>query len=197
MRRARRRNGSQAAAAQRALRAFEAAGQHLSFTAAANSLTVAQSAVSRHVIPRELPWRCAAPSSGARSSWCSWRRAASCQLLQVLRPHRPGARRGDQGERAAELGCSRSRCRPRSRIVSPFQSYAISAPKTPVSSRNRFQAEYRAGSRWRHRHRHRLFRAPRHRCDPRSFMDGALDASVQKVARGYKPCRIARIDPFE
>src|SRR5271167_2986984 len=36
-----------------ALRAFEAAGQHLSFTAAANSLTVAQSAVSRHVIVLE------------------------------------------------------------------------------------------------------------------------------------------------
>lgn len=36
-----------------ALRAFEAAGQHLSFTAAANSLTVAQSAVSRHVIMLE------------------------------------------------------------------------------------------------------------------------------------------------
>jgi DNA-binding transcriptional LysR family regulator len=33
-----------------ALRAFEAAGKHLSFTAAANSLTVAQSAVSCHVI---------------------------------------------------------------------------------------------------------------------------------------------------
>lgn len=36
-----------------ALRAFEAAGQHLSFTAAANQLTVAQSAVSRHVIMLE------------------------------------------------------------------------------------------------------------------------------------------------
>ena len=36
-----------------ALRAFEAAGQHLSFTAAAQSLTVAQSAVSRHVIVLE------------------------------------------------------------------------------------------------------------------------------------------------
>jgi DNA-binding transcriptional LysR family regulator len=36
-----------------ALRAFEAAGQHLSFTSAANSLTVAQSAVSRHVIVLE------------------------------------------------------------------------------------------------------------------------------------------------
>ncbi len=36
-----------------ALRAFEAAGRHLSFTAAANSLTVAQSAVSRHVIMLE------------------------------------------------------------------------------------------------------------------------------------------------
>ena len=36
-----------------ALRAFEAAGQHLSFTAAANSLTVAQSAVSRHVMVLE------------------------------------------------------------------------------------------------------------------------------------------------
>ncbi len=36
-----------------ALRAFEAAGAHLSFTAAANSLTVAQSAVSRHVIVLE------------------------------------------------------------------------------------------------------------------------------------------------
>ena len=36
-----------------ALRAFEAAGNHLSFTAAANSLTVAQSAVSRHVIVLE------------------------------------------------------------------------------------------------------------------------------------------------
>jgi DNA-binding transcriptional LysR family regulator len=36
-----------------ALRAFEAAGQYLSFTAAANSLTVAQSAVSRHVIVLE------------------------------------------------------------------------------------------------------------------------------------------------
>ena len=36
-----------------ALRAFEAVGQHLSFTAAANSLTVAQSAVSRHVIVLE------------------------------------------------------------------------------------------------------------------------------------------------
>jgi len=36
-----------------ALRAFEAAGQHLSFTAAANSLMVAQSAVSRHVIVLE------------------------------------------------------------------------------------------------------------------------------------------------
>jgi len=36
-----------------ALRAFEAAGKHLSFTAAANSLTVAQSAVSRHVIVLE------------------------------------------------------------------------------------------------------------------------------------------------
>ena len=36
-----------------ALRAFEAAGQHGSFTAAAASLTVAQSAVSRHVIVLE------------------------------------------------------------------------------------------------------------------------------------------------
>ncbi len=36
-----------------ALRAFEVAGKHLSFTAAANSLTVAQSAVSRHVIMLE------------------------------------------------------------------------------------------------------------------------------------------------
>ena len=36
-----------------ALRAFEAAGRHLSFTAAANHLTVAQSAVSRHVIVLE------------------------------------------------------------------------------------------------------------------------------------------------
>ena len=36
-----------------ALRAFEAAGQALSFTAAANKLTVAQSAVSRHVIMLE------------------------------------------------------------------------------------------------------------------------------------------------
>src|ERR1700743_2004949 len=36
-----------------ALRAFEAAGQHLSFTAAANSLTVAQSAVRRRVIVLE------------------------------------------------------------------------------------------------------------------------------------------------
>lgn len=36
-----------------ALRAFEAAGQHLSFTAAAASLTVAQSAVSRHVMVLE------------------------------------------------------------------------------------------------------------------------------------------------
>lgn len=36
-----------------ALRAFEAAGKHLSFTAAANQLTVAQSAVSRHVIVLE------------------------------------------------------------------------------------------------------------------------------------------------
>lgn len=36
-----------------ALRAFEAAGQNGSFTAAANSLTVAQSAVSRHVIVLE------------------------------------------------------------------------------------------------------------------------------------------------
>ena len=36
-----------------ALRAFEAVGQHLSFTAAANSLSVTQSAVSRHVIVLE------------------------------------------------------------------------------------------------------------------------------------------------
>ena len=36
-----------------ALRAFEAAGRHLSFTAAAASLSVAQSAVSRHVIVLE------------------------------------------------------------------------------------------------------------------------------------------------
>lgn len=36
-----------------ALRAFEAAGRHLSFTAAAGSLRVAQSAVSRHVIVLE------------------------------------------------------------------------------------------------------------------------------------------------
>ena len=36
-----------------ALRAFEAAGRHLSVTLAANSLTVAQSAVSRHVIMLE------------------------------------------------------------------------------------------------------------------------------------------------
>ena len=36
-----------------ALRAFEASGRHLSFTAAANQLTVAQSAVSRHVIVLE------------------------------------------------------------------------------------------------------------------------------------------------
>ena len=52
-----------------ALRAFEAAGQHLSFTAAANSLTVAQSAVSRHVIVLEKfwAWRC---SSAVPSSSC-------------------------------------------------------------------------------------------------------------------------------
>jgi DNA-binding transcriptional LysR family regulator len=36
-----------------ALRAFEAVGRHLSFTAAANSLLVSQSAVSRHVIQLE------------------------------------------------------------------------------------------------------------------------------------------------
>lgn len=36
-----------------ALRAFEAAGRHLSFTAAANELLVSQSAVSRHVISLE------------------------------------------------------------------------------------------------------------------------------------------------
>ena len=36
-----------------ALRAFEAVGRHLSFTAAANSLLVSQSAVSRHVIALE------------------------------------------------------------------------------------------------------------------------------------------------
>jgi DNA-binding transcriptional LysR family regulator len=36
-----------------ALRAFEAVGRHLSFTAAAQSLSVAQSAVSRHVISLE------------------------------------------------------------------------------------------------------------------------------------------------
>jgi DNA-binding transcriptional LysR family regulator len=36
-----------------ALRAFEAVGRHLSFTAAANSLLVSQSAVSRHVIHLE------------------------------------------------------------------------------------------------------------------------------------------------
>ncbi len=36
-----------------ALRAFEAAGRHLSFTGAANSLLVSQSAVSRHVINLE------------------------------------------------------------------------------------------------------------------------------------------------
>ena len=52
-----------------ALRAFEAAGQHLSFTAAANSLTVAQSAVSRH----SSFWRIssASPCSNVgRSNWC-------------------------------------------------------------------------------------------------------------------------------
>jgi DNA-binding transcriptional LysR family regulator len=36
-----------------ALRAFEAVGRHLSFTAAANSLSVSQSAISRHVISLE------------------------------------------------------------------------------------------------------------------------------------------------
>jgi DNA-binding transcriptional LysR family regulator len=36
-----------------ALRAFEAVGRHLSFTAAANALSVSQSAVSRHVISLE------------------------------------------------------------------------------------------------------------------------------------------------
>jgi DNA-binding transcriptional LysR family regulator len=36
-----------------ALRAFEAAGRHLSFTAAANALSVSQSAISRHVIALE------------------------------------------------------------------------------------------------------------------------------------------------
>jgi DNA-binding transcriptional LysR family regulator len=36
-----------------ALRAFEAVGRHLSFTAAANALSVSQSAVSRHVIALE------------------------------------------------------------------------------------------------------------------------------------------------
>ena len=36
-----------------ALRAFEAVGQRLSFTAGANALSVSQSAVSRHVIGLE------------------------------------------------------------------------------------------------------------------------------------------------
>ena len=56
-----------------ALRAFEAAGQHLSFTAAANSLTVAQSAVSRHVIVLEN-FLGVALLNGGRSSSCSPRR---------------------------------------------------------------------------------------------------------------------------
>ena len=52
-----------------ALRAFEAAGQHLSFTAAANSLTVAQSAVSRHVIVLEN-FSASHCSSAGRSNSC-------------------------------------------------------------------------------------------------------------------------------
>jgi len=36
-----------------ALRAFEAAGQHLSFAAAASTLSVSQSTISRHVISLE------------------------------------------------------------------------------------------------------------------------------------------------
>ena len=53
-----------------ALRAFEAAGQHLSFTAAANSLTVAQSAVSRRRDRAREFSRRRRCSSGARNSWC-------------------------------------------------------------------------------------------------------------------------------
>ena len=86
-----------------ALRAFEAAGQHLSFTAAANSLTVAQSAVSRHVIvlenflgvalferrPQQLVLTEAGQAHPARGD-------------EVVRPDRSGARRSHQGKGPAE-----------------------------------------------------------------------------------------------
>ena len=86
-----------------ALRAFEAAGQHLSFTAAANSLTVAQSAVSRHVIVLENFLGVALFERRPQQLVLT---EAGRHILpvgrQVLRPHRPGAARGHQGKGPAK-----------------------------------------------------------------------------------------------
>ena len=105
-----------------ALRAFEAAGQHLSFTAAANSLTVAQSAVSRHVIVLENFLGVALFE----------RRPQQLVLTEAGRHILPVVSKSfdriDQAlgevikEKGGRSGCSRSRCRPRSLIASPFQS---------------------------------------------------------------------------
>ena len=116
-----------------ALRAFEAAGQHLSFTAAANSLTVAQSAVSRHVIVLE----------NFLGVSLFERRPQQLVLTEAGRHILPVVSKSfdriDQalGEVIKEKGrpkrVRRSRCRPPSPIGSPFPSSATFAPRTPAS----------------------------------------------------------------
>ena len=149
-----------------ALRAFEAAGQHLSFTAAANSLTVAQSAVSRHVIVLENFLGVALFK----------RRPQQLVLTEAGRHILPVVSKSfdriDQAlgevieERAAEAG-AQGRAADLVRSSSRHSNLTrFSLGKRRNLARDRLQADDRAGSRSRHRHRHCLFRASSHRCDP-------------------------------
>ena len=166
-----------------ALRAFEAAGQHLSFTAAANSLTVAQSAVSRHVIVLENFLGVALFE----------RRPQQLVLTEAGRHILPVVTKSfdriDQalGEVIKEKGRPKrvlkvalaDLLRPSSGDPDPAR---LPRRERRHHARDRVEAEHRARGRRRRRHRHRLFRAARHRRDPRSAVDGARDADVQPEA---------------
>ena len=166
-----------------ALRAFEAAGQHLSFTAAANSLTVAQSAVSRHVIVLENFLGVALFE----------RRPQQLVLTEAGRHILPVVSKSfdriDQalGEVIKEKGRPKRRAQGRAADLVRSSSRHSDLARFPLRerrhlARDRLQADDRTGGGRRHRHRHRLFRTARHRRDPRPLVDGALDAAVQPEA---------------
>ena len=169
-----------------ALRAFEAAGQHLSFTAAANSLTVAQSAVSRHVIVLENFLGVALFE----------RRPQQLVLTEAGRHILPVVSKSfDRIDQAlGEVIKEKGRPKRVLKVALPTSfAHRLAIPilrdfrseNAGISLEIVSKPTTGTGSGRRHRHRHRLFRAARHRRDPRSPVDGALDAAVQpEAARG-------------